>query len=296
MLRVIVAAITPGNLFGWIALALGGMSVAAVFEAGTGVVLPDPLAPVRAAYEHLLAATVGRVEVIYKPPIAWVNDTFGLDLSLPPVWTHVFVLLGVYFFREAAINVREKHHHSAVFNVIVGAACGLCASAFIAALSRSGLPAAGTLASLSVVFAAFVYHQAGTLWDATVNRALLAGSRNQPVPSWGAHYLNGLRRGGLRLVMGSLIAVALMQVPMIRALPEPSLLVSLLLVFAFAVYWLADGVRDARLIRRKGETAEGAYLRSAHTQLGLDMLRPFIGLSIILIASAVYRAVLRLRG
>lgn len=296
MFRIAIAALAPAHVFGWIALAMGGLSVAAVFEAATGFRLPDPFAWLRAAYAQMLEATVGTARIVYEPPLAWLSAQTGFDLEVPPIWTHVFVILGVYFFREAAVNLREGHRHSAIFNTVVGAACALGASVAIAALTRAPHPAADTLACLAVVVAAFVYHQIGTIWDATVNRALLARSRNLATPSWGAHYLNGLRRGGVRALVGSALAIALMQAPFVRALPEPSLLVALMLVLAFALYWLADGVRDARLIRGAGERLEAAWLRSAHTQLGLDMLRPFIGLTIILLASVVYRGLARLRG
>jgi hypothetical protein len=130
------------------------------------------------------------------------------------------------------------------------------------------------LFAIVLVLGAAVYGVIGFVWEATFGRDQWAQYRNRPVPTWWSYFRWGLSRILIRSLVGLVLVWVGLQTPLVRQFPSPSVAMSLVLVTAFAVYWLCDGVKDSSNMRREDESRLAAYWRSTHTQLGLAILAP----------------------
>lgn len=277
----------PASLSGKSGRILGGLSLVALlsygFEHGFGPVFSIILD----YYEKLLLALFGRAEPFINGWLSQLSQYFGWPMKLHPHWKHIFVLLGIYFFREVGVAIQHVGRWKVIFQAIVGflvASASSIAAGAISAASDDNV-ANFLICAIPVVGAAF-YAVIGNVWDATFLRHQWAVDRHRPPPTWWGYYRYQLWRIGTRSLVALLLLWAGLNLYFIRQLPSPGLAIFALLILAFGFYWVIDGVWDSARLQKEGEPRIAAYFRSRHTQLGIAILGTFFWVSVFLLTNA----------
>jgi hypothetical protein len=270
--ELVTRLLWPTGLLNKLGRLLGALSILGLIQHGFVFGFAPVLNLLLEYYDKLLGFFLGWAEPFIKACLAHLRDYIGWPLTLYPHWKHVFVLLGIYFFREVGVG-RSCGAGYVIFNFLLGLvvalACGVVAGTI--PLTRAD-PASNFVFAAVPILGAVVYGVIGFVWDATFLRYRYAKDHNTPIPTWWAHFSWGLSRIFRRSLAGLVLIWVGLQIPIVQQISSPGLAMSVVLVIAFALYWLWDGVRDGGGIRREGEPFRAAYFRSFHTQLGIAML------------------------
>jgi len=276
----------PTGFSGKLGRILGALSMLRLFELGFPSGFGSVLGLLLEYYERLLGWLVRPVEPFIKAWLAQLHDYIGWPEALYAHWKHVFVLLGLYFFREVWIR-RVYGLDFVISNFLLGLFVALTSAVLAGTIPLTNADQmAQFLFALVFILGAAVYGVIGFVWDATFLRHRWAQVRNRSVPTWWSYFRWGLSRILSRSLVGLVLVWAALQIPLVRQMPSPGVAVSLVLIIAFAVYWLCDGLIDSKNMRREDESWRAAYWRSLHTQLGLAILGPIFWCFVVIVMRA----------
>jgi hypothetical protein len=278
----------PGSFSGLIGRLMGGISLLALlkqsFDYGIGPVLMTLLD----YYDKLLAVLLDWAHPYINIVLIKIGALIGWPFVLYPHWKHVFVLLEIYFFREATVAWTGVYGKAnAVFCLVLGLGV-----AFISSVATGVVPivqesiVGNFMIGAIPVLGAALYGVIGFLNDATFLRHAYAREHHQEIPTWWEHYVWGIKRVVIRSLIGLLILWIGLQVPVVQTLPSPGLAMFGALVFVFGIYWLLDGIIDSARLRVQNEPRWSAYWRSNHTQLGTAMVSTFFWIALFLLLNA----------
>ena len=287
MLKLIKELIWPDGTYAKLKRLLGAFSLYKVLQIALGSGVVGALAFLFDYYEHVLSIIAGPIEPYITEALTALGKYYRLSLHLEPHWKHIFVLLGIYFFREVSIGARSYGIGYAFFNLSWGALVALIFSVLAGTIpSEQASQITIFLVGAFPVLGAAAYAMGGFLYDATFIREDWARKRNLPTPTWGRHIKWGFARVARRTVVGLVLLWIGAQIGPIRQLPQPGLALFALLIFVLACYWLVDGAREANRIRKPGDSWVEAYLSSDFTRLGLEMLGTIFWVFLLLVANA----------
>ena len=268
-----------------LAILLGAISCANLAWKGFGFQIGPLLTSLLDSWDQLLADTLG---LAASTLIKGLNDLavylgWNWHLILYDHWRHVYVVLNLYFVRDAAqfgdLNLKQNMWTSYIAGFVVAAMSALCAGLLNASTTRYGDNLAiGAIPVIGFFMYAVVMAFAAARW----NRAFfdrLAG-RTEPQPFWqffGHRIFLAARRATIGLVI---LAIGLLLVDV----QSPAILMLAILWLLLAAEWLRRGWLQARDQVRSGEMRwRTALLRTGNINLGLDMFAT-IGLAITLLA------------
>lgn len=235
-------------------------------------------------YDRLLTVVFGWMEPLITAGLLWVHSLFPLSLVLQPHWKHIFVLMCIYFLREAGVTYRAGYKRAGIALIVWGLTAALLTSicAGVIPLSQADFRAYFLVAAIPLI--GFLVYD---LCDLAADVLWFPDSPLQSTPlSRRAYFGSRLRYILVRPLVGLVVIVAGLQVSPIRQSSSPSLILLALLVCVIASFWLWRGASLVRTTRETGEAWHRAYLRTGATQLGLDMLGVFFWLGIALAANA----------
>lgn len=230
-------------------------------------------------YDRLLGEIVVRAQLDHVA--FWIagllRGVFDIDLPLQGYWKHVFTLIGLYFFRQVALNFKARIPGTAVFNLLTGIAVALAAAVWTGLIDVTSPDVMDAFLIVAIpLYAAELHHLVGVAWDATVLRKYQAERRGQATPpSWWGHFRMGLNRGVSRTFWGLTIALVLVHVPAVCALDNPGLAALVLLVFLFGIYWLIDAIPESRKFSQTQQVSFAGYIEHDHAHLGAAIVGSF---------------------
>ncbi len=275
----------PRGFSGRLGRILGALSILRLIELGFTSGFGSVLGLLLEYYERLLGWLVWPIEPFIKAWIAQLHRYIGWPEALYTHWKHVFVLLGIYFFRE--VGIKRPYDAGTVFNLFLGLSVALTCGVLAGTIPLTKADEASNfLIGAALILGAVAYAVIGFVWDATFVRHQYAKDRNRLTPTWWGHFSWGLKRIFLRSLVGLVLLWVGLQIPIVQEMPSPGLAMSIVLVIAFALYWLWDGVKDGNQIRREDESRRAAYWRSLHTQLGLAILGPIFWCFVFIVMRA----------
>jgi hypothetical protein len=277
----------PDGFSNKIGRVLSGLSLLGLLTHGLKRGLGPVFAILLAYYENLLGTLFGWAEPFINTCLDQIQAYIGWPLVLYPHWKHIFVLLGIYFFRELGLSARRNGAATAISQFIRGLLVALAASASSGVIPPTGSDqVANFLIAAIPVLGAVIYAVIGNIWDATFLRQGWAKERHEPIPTWWAYFRHQVWRIISRSIVGLLLLWVGLQVSAIRELPSPGLAMLAALVIMFGFYWLVDGAIDSAHLRQEGESRWAAYLRSSRVQLGIAILSSFFWIGIFLLMNA----------
>ncbi|MGE0742719.1 MAG: hypothetical protein AB7O98_15375 [Hyphomonadaceae bacterium] len=231
-------------------------------------------------YERLINLLDPPIEGLagFLPPLA-------AHLPLQPHWNHVYVLLTLYFFRDAANFERIGYLNTAWASRTYGAAVAMTAALATGFVRLSPDSAAANFAVAAIPLAGLLTYLFGaTMFNATWNREATAKFANTPVePFWGFVWVRARRYVVVVAVMIALIAACLFVPSLTPALPvlaqaeAPGLVLLAAAIILLSLFWLYRGATQVKWDWRR-------FRGSGNILLGLTMLAPFVCAFAIMLA------------
>jgi hypothetical protein len=184
--------------------------------------------------------------------VALLHSHLGLNLTLYPEWKHVFVLMTIYFYKQAdAVRTIERllngaKNRSFGFYYYYGLGAVTALTTSVAAgtikLNHNQFELSFLFVSISILGVAF-YDLLTSAYSATFFRQPIARQLQRQPPSWllsfGGNVLYSLRRA----LIGIGLSILALQIPAIQQQSSPALLVSGGLSLALALEWYLIGAR-----------------------------------------------------
>lgn len=280
--RILVLLVWPKTLTGAVGRLMGVFSVLALIKYGFHFGLGAAVNFVFGFYDRLLGLAVGWTEPYLQAELLWLRKHIPLELHLHQHWKHIFVLMSIYFLREARITYQAGYRVSGIALVAWGFAVALISSVLAGAIDlvRDG-PISQFLIAAIPLGGFLVFDLCDYGCDVAFFRK---PSTDRPLRR--VYFGSKLRYILIRPVIGVVVLLVALQIPLIRQSNSPGLLLLALLVCALAIFWLWRGLALVETMRIPGETRYRTYLRTGATALGLDMFAVFLWVGIILLTNA----------
>lgn len=276
--KLLLKLLLPPSAGGWFGFFFGTLSIVALLQSALSIGVGPTLMLVLENYERATSIVFGWAEPFVTPLVDAIGGWLHVDLVLHPHWKHVFVLLGVYFFRDVTETFRVRRPASGVFLFVTGLAVGAFAS-----LGAGATPLdpndwlSNFLISALPVLGVTLYDFGKLVWYATFLRVWTAERYNEPLQGWWPYFRDRSHYVARVLAVGLAAALFGQYLPVVQASANPGLTILTILVGALAIYWLALGASRAAGARRHDETWDQAFERNGATLLGAAMLRIVVG-------------------
>lgn len=243
-------------------------------------------------YDRLIQALLLPLQPVASALVAAAASLVPIRIELQPSWKHVFVLMGIYYFRSAqAALFLDGDRLTAAFRFVLGAVVALAIGAATSAVSADhASSAAAVWIALFPVLGNLIYGAFDAAWDSA--RGLIdpvwdGGAQALRMPSRSEHLLGALRGVLTRGLGGAALALITFFLTPVASLANPGIATLAVLIFALSLYWLLLGTfQQAPHIRRAQGPAGswlGAVRRSSGVRLGSSMVKVFV-LFLILVA------------
>lgn len=258
---------------------LGGLSVIALIQESLNFGLSSVLTDVICEYEKLISALLAWVLPIAELIVELIQAVYEVELRLINDWKHVFVIFGIYIYRNAVVSFSMGAISTGVFRICWGTLVCLSLSLFIGLLPELKSAALQRfLVAASFPSALLCYRVGYQVWAVNflVHRFPEMFRVDSATVSKWSQLLELVRRDVVMFwVSVVLILIVLSMIP--NAEPRVSgLLIGLGYVFLLAVYFLYDGYSRAVRATGKDVEFEACFKRQGATKLGFSMLYVFI--------------------
>ncbi len=174
----------PASFSGKLGRILGAFSMLRLIELGFTSGFGALLGMLLEYYDKLLGWLLWPIEPFIKARLAELHQYIGWPDVLYAHWKHVFVLLGLYMFREANIGRVYGLGH-VILTFLLGLITALIFGVLAGTvpLTKADQTAQFLFAAVLILGAA-VYALIGFVAERKVIRQLWAEMRNKPMPSW----------------------------------------------------------------------------------------------------------------
>lgn len=290
MEQLIREIIWPKGIFGKLGRVVGALSVLALIQyafdygfAATVMVLVE-------YYDNLVDALLGWATPYMDVFVVWVNSHLDFDLQLLGYWKHIFVLLGIYFFRAAAVNYSYGYPITATFGLILGFIVALGTSVAIGAWPIIGSSnVTNLLAAVIPITGIFIFDLIKQVWNATFIRAQAAEVYQREKWTWWEFF-----RPNLYLVisqaLGSVLLVwMVLLIPWTQKMKSPPIFALGMLIVALALYRVGIGAYEVKELRKEGESWLSTFLRTNSAGIASAMFGLFFWVFIFILTSAGLR-------
>jgi hypothetical protein len=286
---------TAARVVVWLATIIlflaGGLSILKLIEFGLDLNLDfeEVIRRIVEDYDALLALVL---TPIVNAVLALLREWFDIDLHVHPHWKHVFVLLGIYFFRDSRMFRKLGYYDVAAVSLVWGALVAFATSVIVGLIPlERGDMWSNFLIGAMPVAGFFVYILgptfASALWRREDSARYLGGHAE---PFW-SYIWRRAKRNFLVLSVGVVFLGLCLVVPpigdmlpAIRDVRSPGLVLLAVLILVLAAYWLWRGLGQAHQQARKtGVPLRTALSNSGNVNLSMAMLAPFAA-SILLVA------------
>jgi hypothetical protein len=243
-------------------------------------------------YEAAASAVAALFEPHIRSLLTTIGDWFGWNLTLQPHWKHVFVLLGVYFFRDSRMFRKLRYYDVAIVSFVWGAIVAFFASVVAGSIAvERGDMHANFLIGATPVVAFFAYILGPTLASALSRREQSAAYLGGQVEPFWSYLSRRVWRNLIVVSVGLAILAFFLLVPgvanslpVIGELRSPGLVLLAVLIILLAGYWLGRGYKQAsRQARDKGAPFSRTFFNSGNVNLSIAMLSPFVGSAAIVL-------------
>lgn len=238
-------------------------------------------------YENLMRAAFGWAEPTIRELLSSIRVYLPWELQLYPHWKHTFVLIGIYFFREALTLYRGGFAARAMFLGSYGFIVAVVTSVAAGTIDPThGDVSAHFLIACIPILGVLAYDLGDGFVSATLFRNRIAQELNHTPETWSHYFNERLFNASRRALLGLILLVAALQVPLVRQLPSPGLVILGLLIVVLALDRLRVGAVNANDIRTDEEAWLSAFWRAGNTKLGLTMLGVFAGAALFFLFNA----------
>lgn len=284
--------IWPKDFIGLLGRVVGALSILALLKHGIDFDFGQTFHAILLYYDALAGVLVGWAQPFIE---RWAHDWFAWQLALYPHWKHIFILVGVYFFRNASnyfsgnssTEHRAKFYSAGIFLLVWGFLCALAVSigSGLVAPADGDWQAQFQIAAVPVI-GAFVFTLGRRVWHATFLRGIDGEWPRGSAPNWWQAVWDTIYRAGIRTLVGLALLIGGLQISSIGSLPSAGLALLVFLVLLLAAYWFWLGIARVKVNQKPGEGWRDTYWRLSSTKLGAAMLGVFFWAGVFLLTNA----------
>jgi len=296
-MRDLFKVIWPTSWFTLFGLVLGALSVLRLVEVSFAYEFVPGIAGIINAYERVLKAIVEIELPWWVGPaidqlVRWLNGVLGWHLTLFDHWRHVFVLTGVYVFRNIAPPFRNGHIHTGIFNIFWGWLIALGSGIGAGSIDVAGHDALSNFLVVAIpVAGGFVYETGRGVWGMVFHRKTRAAIYAQPVKPPLVYLGDWMRKVVYRSGGLTLLVVAGLVLGAFASSPSPGIAMYATTVLLFAMILIGEGLWDTRTLQRKeGERWLEAFGRTYQGGHGLAMLGVFAQAGLVVVVNELLRS------
>jgi hypothetical protein len=264
-------------------IACAGLSVAALAQRAFLFGLAEAMRVVMDFYDSLLEQAFGWAEPFIQNLLDGIQIWAAFDLHLHDHWKHVFVLIGVYFFRDVSETIRIGRPTSAAFLAAIGLPIALGAAIGAGAIaSREGVYWAQFWIAAVPVLGVTLYDFLKLLQYTFFLRPWVAKHTGEQYEEMLPYFLHRVHYVARIPPFGLGVAALGAFAP----LPNAGLATLLFLVAFLTLYWLRTGALRVSKVRKPQETWWQAFYGTGPGLLGTAMAGVLISAVLFLLANA----------
>lgn len=233
---------------------------------------------VRAALFWLKPLATNLADVVTK----WL----AIPLTLQEHWTHIFVLLWIYFFRDGSTKYAYGYKSAGVFAIVWGAvvAFGTAVGAGLIQIRDSGAQSQYFIA-VAPVFGVLAYEIPKQIWDATFTRERVAQIYQTEVMTWWDYARPNLFLNLLQFFGGFTIGVIFVFTAQ-STIESPGLAAVAVLVVILALYRAGVAATEVRELRRPGDGWLFTFKRTSGAGVAVSIFGLLLWVFIFLMTNA----------
>lgn len=293
----IIKVFWPRSWLTLLGLVLGALSLLRLVEVSFAYQFVPGIAGIIDAYERVLKAVV-EIELpwwvgpVIDQLVRWLNEMLGWHLKLFDHWAHVFVLTGVYVFRNIAPAFRNGHIHTGLFNIIWGWLIALGSGIGSGSIDvAAGGPLSNFLVATIPIAGGFIFEAGRGVWGMVFHRQTRAAIYAQPVKPPVVYLGDWMRKVVYRSGSLTLLVLAGLSLGAFASSPNPGIAMYATTVLLFALILIGEGIWDTRSLKRKdGEGWLEAFGRTYQGGHGLAMLGVFAQAGLVVVANELLRS------
>ena len=271
------------QVLGLISFILAGLSVVALVQHAFAFGLASAMRIILHYYENILNIALSWAEPLIKHQLRTIQEWLLIDLNLDGRWKHVFVLIGIYFFRDASETLRIGRPKSAIFLVVIGLPIAAVSAIGAGCISSGSGRYWGQFLIAAIPVAGVMTYDFLKLNQYTIFlREWTAQHTGEAYEEALPYFLHRVHYVARTAAFGFTVAALGALMPF-----EQSGLVTLLfLVVCLSVYWSVVGVLRVPRLRMSGETFWEVYYRIGPGLLGTAMIGVLASAALFLLLNA----------
>lgn len=290
MRSIIIKAIYSEDIFGNIGRMLGAFSLISLIRHGINISFSDVLLAIINQYDSIVDIILGWATPILQIIIDKINQSINIHLTLYEHWKHIFILIGIYLFREAsssyAIGFRVTSYFKTILSIIITTLTSIITG--LLSLSSGNMFDQFFIAFIPIL-GIIIYDIIDNIWSVTFLREYWANQYHVPCPTWWSDFKQNLIWVAHRNVAAIAILIIGLQIPLIRHTDSPGVVMLTLLIFLMSFYWFWRGISNVKFVRRENDNWEIALWRTGYAHIGAAMLGVFFWVGVFTIANAGLR-------
>lgn len=267
-MKLIKELLLPTGLFGWIFFVISTLSVVSLIVYGFGGSASKLIEALSSTYNSLLEGAFGYFDPWITKIVDYIKSRLDVNIIVSDHWRPLFILMMGYFYQDSAAAWDVNRKNAAMVHLLIGFSLAL--------LCSLGSGIAGTnypywSASFPVI-GLFLYTFFGRTWGYFFEPEVLEGS-----PDRGHYFKLRVCLSLVRTLIFLFLTVAMVKYGQSKGVSAPEVLSLTAIIVIFGMYWMIEGVRDARLTRKSirivGESFINTFVKSPYTKVGGMVVR-----------------------
>ena len=257
--------------------ALGVLAVAiAVFNLKGSVITKNVILTYEAVINFLLGWATPYVQMIASV----IGRLVNVELNVAPHWKYVFVLLMIFFSRDAYGAWVDKTPVSAIYHGVLGFGVALLAS-IATSLGSTGLLGGALLATVPVI-GLYLYAFFGIAYNTIFTRHTFQGTGHASQAIW-PHFRRWQRLALVRLAVGLSfipifdLATNWQDDQLVTAVLFASLILN-------AVFWIIIGIQQAHTFKEDFQEQYAEYFENGYSRTGFGVISVLVAAFFLLLA------------
>ncbi|WP_203296537.1 hypothetical protein [Luteirhabdus pelagi] len=285
--KVIIDLLWPERVYAKLGRLLGLLSVLSLLKTGFSFGFAKVFEIILSYYKRIVEVTLGWLDPILNNLLNVLGEIFDFQLVINNHWKHIYILLGIYFFRSAEISYKYGYKKTGIFSLFWGIFVGLITSILVGSFDlQNNSYSYNFLVALLPVSGIFCFDLGRQVWISIYDRRMIADIFKEEEKSFQEFFLPIFRRLYAQLI-GSIIFVAVMlSFSFLINSKSPFLFISGFLILGMGIYRIFVGISEVQLFKEENETWLEKFDRTSSSSIVKSMFGLIIWVLIFISSSA----------
>lgn len=264
---------------------LGGLSIITLIRSSIYEGFGPTFTGVIDYYEQIATTLLGWLEPVLLTALGVLASAIDVDVTLFPHWKHIFILMFVYFSRDASLAYANGFRPTGVFMFSFGALYALLAgvSSGLVELKPQAFGANFTFAA-APVFGILAYNLTCQLWFSRADSQRAWLMRPMQGDNWLSRFVGTIPGSVIQALGGLVVVLVGLQLPFVSQSPSPGLIMLMLLIVMLGfncVWFAAQGIQ----VTTGGNWWDDLFSKPG-AKVGFAMLNTFLVSMIFVLSNA----------